>query len=273
MSVEPESVHALTGAYVLDAVDDEERAAFEQHLAVCPYCREEVRSLRAAVVRLPAQVEAAPPPELRASVLAAITAVRPLPPLPEQDAEPIPTQVEGPQPVAATTGRADELAVRRATRRARRWRLAAAAAAVVALGGISWGLLQPEDLGGRETGTIERESDVQLDALLNAPDLQVYTSAAGEGVQGTVLRSESLGTAAMLLQDLPEAGDGEEYQAWNIVGETPSSAGVFTASDGTATVLLEGDVTEAEVMAVTIEPEGGSDAPTGDILVQVPVGA
>lgn len=264
MTVEPESVHALTGAYVLDAVDDEEREAFERHLAVCPYCREEVRSLRSAVVRLPATSAVAPPAELRDSVLAAIASVRPLPPLAEQELPATP--VEAPAP-----SRADELASRRANRRASRWRLAAAAAAVVALGGVSWGLLQPDDLGGRETGTIQRPGDAQLAELMGAADLQVYTSAAGDGVRGTVLRSESLGSAAMLLQDLPEAGEGQEFQAWNIVGESPASAGVFRAPDGSATVLLDGDVVDAEVMAVTLEPEGGSDQPTGDILVQVPV--
>ena len=265
MTVEPESVHALTGAYVLDAVDDDEREAFEQHLAVCNDCREEVLSLRSAVARMPAVSAVAPPPELRANILSAIAAVRPLPPLPEEDAPPPAA------PIEPSSGRHDELAARRANRRASRWRLVAAAAAVVALGGVSWGLLAPEDLGGREIGVIERESDVQLAELMSAPDLQVYTSAAGEGVQGTVLRSDSLGTAAMLLQDLPEVGDDQEFQAWNIVGETPASAGVFSAADGTATVLLEGDVTDAEVIAVTVEPVGGSDQPTGDILVQVPV--
>ncbi len=32
-------IHHLTGAYALDAVDDIERARFEQHLAECEDCR------------------------------------------------------------------------------------------------------------------------------------------------------------------------------------------------------------------------------------------
>jgi anti-sigma factor RsiW len=31
-----EEIAALIGAYVLDAVDDEERAAVEAHLGICP---------------------------------------------------------------------------------------------------------------------------------------------------------------------------------------------------------------------------------------------
>ena len=37
-------IHALSGAYAVDALDDDERELFEQHLAVCPECRAEVRS-------------------------------------------------------------------------------------------------------------------------------------------------------------------------------------------------------------------------------------
>ena len=35
-------VHSLVGAYAVDAVDDQERAAFELHLAECPECTDEV---------------------------------------------------------------------------------------------------------------------------------------------------------------------------------------------------------------------------------------
>ena len=41
-----DDVHALSGAYTVDAVDDIERARFEQHLRSCPDCRMEVDSLR-----------------------------------------------------------------------------------------------------------------------------------------------------------------------------------------------------------------------------------
>ena len=39
-------IHALSGAYAVDALDDIERAQFERHLAECPACRSEVDSLR-----------------------------------------------------------------------------------------------------------------------------------------------------------------------------------------------------------------------------------
>ena len=40
-----DDIHALSGAYAVDALDDVERAEFERHLASCAACREEVASL------------------------------------------------------------------------------------------------------------------------------------------------------------------------------------------------------------------------------------
>ncbi|WP_447644328.1 zf-HC2 domain-containing protein [Nocardioides zeae] len=72
-------IHALSGAYAVDALSDEERRGFEEHLEACPSCREEVDSLREAAALLPATTETAPSPAIRAAVLASIAQVRPLP--------------------------------------------------------------------------------------------------------------------------------------------------------------------------------------------------
>lgn len=45
-------IHTLVGAYVLDAVDDTERTAFEAHLPACPACRAAVREFRATAALL-----------------------------------------------------------------------------------------------------------------------------------------------------------------------------------------------------------------------------
>ena len=62
-----------TAAYVLGALDETERAAFEEHLAGCPACREEVDELRPAVEVLPISVEPVdPPPALKARIMAEV---------------------------------------------------------------------------------------------------------------------------------------------------------------------------------------------------------
>ncbi len=74
-------IHALSGAYAIDALDDIERAQFERHLADCAECRAEVDSLREAAALLPETTSAVPSAALRERVLAGIATVRPLPPL------------------------------------------------------------------------------------------------------------------------------------------------------------------------------------------------
>lgn len=236
------SVHELTGAYVLGALDAAETAAFEEHLDGCAACRAEIAELGEAVLALSALTETAPPADLGAAVAAA-------------------TQ---PRPEAGA-GRLDRL-----DKVVRRWQLAAAAAVIVALGAVGWGLLPQPDLD-RQLVVAESGADARISELVAAPDLEVSASDPGEEIRGTVLRSESLGLAAMIVHDLPTLTPAQTFQAWTIVGSGPLDAGVFAGTDGTATVLLTGDLASVDVVAVSIEPAGGSDAPTGDIVLQVPI--
>ena len=68
--MEQELIHDLAAAYVLDALDDSERREFEEHLAGCDQCREELEGLRDAAAALAYVPEGpAPPPALRDRVL------------------------------------------------------------------------------------------------------------------------------------------------------------------------------------------------------------
>lgn len=69
-------VHALTGAYVLDAVTDLEHRTFERHLTVCESCAREVTELRETTTRLALAATATPPTHLRHQVLSRISGVR-----------------------------------------------------------------------------------------------------------------------------------------------------------------------------------------------------
>src|SRR5512132_4182031 len=74
-------LHAMAGAYAAHALSGPERAAFERHLADCPACAREVRSLEAATARLGAAVATPPPPELWDRIRAQALATRQLPPV------------------------------------------------------------------------------------------------------------------------------------------------------------------------------------------------
>ena len=70
-------VHALVGPYALDALDEGDEQSFEQHLALCERCREELAGLREAAASLAhGAPRAVPPPELKERILAQARAER-----------------------------------------------------------------------------------------------------------------------------------------------------------------------------------------------------
>jgi len=82
-------IHLLTGAYVLDSLDDADRDVFTQHLDECEGCAGEVAELRETVVRLADDSWAVPPPRLRQNVMDQIRTTRQLPPLHPMPPEPM----------------------------------------------------------------------------------------------------------------------------------------------------------------------------------------
>ena len=66
------TLHALAGAYALDALEAAERDRFERHLPGCRDCEAEVRGLTATATALGMAVAADPPPALKPAVLAIV---------------------------------------------------------------------------------------------------------------------------------------------------------------------------------------------------------
>jgi len=72
------AVHDLTAAYALDALEPDEARGYEEHLAGCERCREELASLQATAGALAYGADPVRPPEvLRARILEAARAERP----------------------------------------------------------------------------------------------------------------------------------------------------------------------------------------------------
>jgi anti-sigma-K factor RskA len=70
--------HSLAAAYALDALDRDEERGFEQHLALCERCRNELAGLREAAAALAyGGAGPEPPPELKDRILAQARAERP----------------------------------------------------------------------------------------------------------------------------------------------------------------------------------------------------
>ena len=229
-------VHALSGAYAVDALDDIERAQFERHLVECAECRAEVDSLREGAAMLADVAPVAPPAALRDRILAEVATVRPLPP-----------QVVEVRP-----------------RRRRFPALVAAAAAVVALG--AGGTLVATQPWADEPGVSFSERDGFVDSVLRADDAEKYTQKFDDGSRATVYRSKSLGQAVLVTEGMADPGEGKVYELWLDHDGEMVAAG-FMPKGPDNTVLLSGDAAAAEGVGITVEPEGGSDEPNLETAV------
>ena len=218
-------VHALSGAYAVDALDDLERAAFVRHLSECADCRAEVASLRETAALLASAEATEPPAGLRARVLADIRTVRPLPP-----------------DVAAA-------APPRRRRTASLLIVAAAAVVIVGAGAVVW--QQPW------------QDPTVAESVLGASDAQSTTVEVGEA-SATVTHSDSVGRAVIVTDDMPPPPEGQVYQLWLQQPDGAMvSAGLMPVAPD-QTVLLEGDAATATAAGITVEPAGGSPEPTTD---------
>ncbi len=221
-------LHALTGAYAVDALDDLERARFERHLAECADCRAEVEEFRDAAGLLPETTATAPPAALRDRVLAEVATVRPLPP-------------EAGSPAAMSTRQ-------RAPRRILAG-LVAAAVALIVLGGAVATVWHP---WAAEDGTEQRLS--AEDAVIQATDAEKVRANIGDAT-ATVYRSRSLDHAVVVTRNMPPAPEGYDYVLWfdhngRLVVDSAMPEGPNNK------ILMHGDAADADGVGITVEREG-----------------
>jgi anti-sigma-K factor RskA len=219
-----EHVDELIAGQALYALSpaDEERVAL--HVAECDRCRRQLREAEALAASLAYAVPAAePPPDLRERVLAAVEPV----------VEATPARPAAPAPGPA--------------RRPRAWgwwpRFAAVAvpalaAAVVGL--AIWNVSLRGDLSGLHS--------------------QLFHGRTGNlrGVGNVVVKSDGNVT---LYASIRQAPPGKTYEAWVIRGKVALPAGLFRGG-GTVNLKLTRDARPGDVIAVTIEPAGGTRKPT-----------
>ncbi|MEU0846127.1 anti-sigma factor [Streptomyces sp. NPDC005962] len=259
-------LHTLTGAYAVYSLSGRELLAFERHLADCEACAQEVRELRATAAKLGMATSLTPSPVLKDDVMRRIATVRQDPPRVARNE---------PEFSAGVTPH------RRPARG--RWQnvaLAACLAGAVALGGVAaWQSGQASD--ARDTARASEQRVAQVEAVtevLAAPDAHSRNAKLTNGATGTVVVSHALDKAAFLASGLPKPPEGRVYQLWFSDGGTMRSAGLMNSADtgtgdGTA-ALLSGAVGKASGVGVTVEPAGGSRAPTTDPigLMSLPAG-
>ncbi|MCE9622361.1 MAG: anti-sigma factor [Actinomycetia bacterium] len=227
-------LHHLAAAYALDAVDADERIAFEAHYHDCEVCSHDVRDFRATVAALGELSVTAPPPDLKARVLQQVAVTRQLSPH-----------------VAAR----DSASPRRVS-----W-LAAAAAVLLIVATTSY-----------VVGRGSQDDDAfasQLEQVLAEPDVRMVdleaTSATTSG-RIHVAWSASLQQAAVIGDGLVSPNDGLVYELW-LINDTGAQATrmLDSAEGGDVRRILSLSGTPTK-WGITIEPAAGSAVVTGEIL-------
>jgi anti-sigma-K factor RskA len=225
----------LKEAYALGALSEEERREVEDYLGMHPELRAEVDDLRSVANLLAlAPQEYEPSPELRRNLLNRIS----------------------------SSSQGVTLAAEPSPRRAGLWRLfgpgglaAAAVLALVTVGMFVWNAALQE-----ENQTLQGELQGQRTHALEG-------TGAAQGVRGEVVR---LGDerAMLVAENLPSPPEGETYETWILREDVPEPAGLFEPdAAGVAAAPIEGSIEDADAVAVTVEPSGGSSSPTSDPLM------
>lgn len=271
----PADLHTLTGAYALDAVDDLERRAVERHLAECDACREEVRGFRETAAALADGVALAPPAGLRERVLAEARTTAQLPPVQRgpsaggaapagPDGATGPTVPADPtRPTRARPGSGPGGDVRhRAPARPGRL-VAAAVAAVLALGGGTVGVVQyraAQDL--REQRQVALAQEREVAAVVGDPAARFVSGPVSSGGRVTVALAS--GRAVVLADGVPGLPADRTYQLWVVRPEGISSLGLGPAASAAAGGWARPvtGVRAGDTVAVSVEPSGGSRQPT-----------
>ncbi len=136
----------------------------------------------------------------------------------------------------------------------------AAVAAVVAIGLGVYAVSLADELDDTRTALEQQE---EASAILADPSAETVELQAGDGS----LVVAPGGDAVLVVDGLAPAPADQTYQAWVIFGDKPVSAGTFESGGARTVVPLDERVGRSAVVAVTLEPAGGVDAPTSTPIV------
>jgi anti-sigma-K factor RskA len=264
-----EEYKEMLPALALSALDAEDALALNQHLSECDECRRELAGWESTAAALALSASPAEPsPQVRTRIMDAVRSDKGAP---AREAQEAPRVVPFPLSTRAA------------------WtsfgKVGAIAAAVLCLVLILWIIVlwQQNRALRRDMDALMTEfRSVQEDArrsdefvgILNSPGAKVARlrgNGPGAGANAQLVYDSS-GHAMLIANDLPRAPAGKEYQLWYIVGKNPPIPGGTFAPDyvgrGELTDRVPDQALDSAVFAVTLEPAGGSTAPTSAIYLR-----
>jgi hypothetical protein len=126
-----------------------------------------------------------------------------------------------------------------------------------------------------ENGVLRRElqANEEILALLTTPAAETVTIAGTEhqpDARGRLVMDPGTRSAVLIASGLAPLASDQVYQLWLIYGQQPMPAGTFRVDrTGQAVLIVPPDTAVAplDAVGVSIEPEDGSEQPTGDIVL------
>lgn len=262
MAIGGHDLHTLAGAYVLDAVTGDERAAFAEHLTGCEQCRQEIRELREATARLGVATAVDPPAGRKRVILAAASRTSQL------------------GPTGQTAERGLVAARSRPGGRWRGWpwrrraaagaplaRLAIAAAVLVLAGAVGVTAMLGDQMG--QLHQSQHQSHM-IAMVLNAPDKVMLTAKIRTGGVATVVMSYRVHAIVFTAHGMRRLPAAEGYELWLMGPAGTRPAGMLAEpTGGIAGPAVVPGLTPGDMIGLTIEPAIGSRWPTSATIVLI----
>jgi anti-sigma-K factor RskA len=243
-------VNELLAALALDAVDDAERQAIEEHVATCPRCQSELDAMREVAGALGNTVE--PLPEhLWSSISSRMY---------EDQADPVPTlSILVDDQTSMPTSR------RSRSSRVRRSLAPALALAAVVVGVLAFQLVNADNRNSNLQSALAASSSSQVAAALKTPGHRLITldSATQNSLAKFVLLPD--GRGYLVDAHMPTLTSTETYQLWGVIKGKAISIGLMGRTPHRVTFTVAGPPSLSE-LAVTIEPAGGTSTPTTSMI-------
>jgi len=254
-------IEDLLPFYALDALTDEERELVESYLAEHPEAREQINDLHSGASALPYGISPVqPPPQVKEVLMKRVRA--------DAEARVRPSR-QIPQPTSRRGSWFENI-----------FQILSLGVAAVT---IVWAILlntqvsrlQAEISGIHET--LAKQANTLEQILVNlpkSPSNVITVSLKGTNVEpgahGQLIANPKEQSAVLIISGLPKLEANKTYQVWLISGAGPVSAGLLSIDEngqGVVIVTSSESIGSFQSVGISVEPEGGSPQPTGDIVV------
>ena len=231
-------------AYAIGALDGEEVPALQTHLDTCASCRTQLAEYRA----------------LSDSLLTAIP--------PKEPSAALRKSLQGRLPSAQKAAWQPRTFSLNLSRLA----LGFAVIALLTLNIISFAQLRQIQIQQASLVTQVENAQIVL-GLMSSSTIQMIP-ISGEKASGTLLLDKGNNKAVLVVQNLPQLMENQTYQIWLVKSDGGrDTGGLFRPESGqtytTKVILSPQSISDYVRIGVTVEPAGGSDAPTGERVFRV----